>query len=234
MEVFKLPRLDWYDSDGRIYKDALIENFNAIEEAFLELQSLGNLEIEDVNWNNVHLADVTLSSDNNKIVNLRSLINILKLDSMCFNESFTGKKCNSIEYYKGGVKKTLTNKTLTLAEGDFIFLSVANDRLDVVKPANVANKISSEPTAILVGQYAGGQVNIKGSSKKINYNILDVLAKMKTTPVPFQTGSNRVHFMNFDRVSGRRLGVAIMNTHAGTYSGDIKLPDTGYQADGTR
>ena len=32
VEELVLPRPDWYDTEGRIYKDALIENFNAIED----------------------------------------------------------------------------------------------------------------------------------------------------------------------------------------------------------
>lgn len=31
INYFELPNKDWFDSQGRIYKDALIENFNAIE-----------------------------------------------------------------------------------------------------------------------------------------------------------------------------------------------------------
>ena len=55
IEPLTLPRPDWYDQVsvdettgeiiGRIYKDALIENFNAIEE---KLNYLGTLEAKDI------------------------------------------------------------------------------------------------------------------------------------------------------------------------------------------
>ena len=37
LELFELPRKDWFDEDGRIYKDALIDNLNAIEEKLNEI-----------------------------------------------------------------------------------------------------------------------------------------------------------------------------------------------------
>ncbi|MCM1324140.1 MAG: hypothetical protein NC218_08255 [Acetobacter sp.] len=234
MEEFKLPRLDWYDEDGRIYKDALIENFNAIEAAFQELQDLGAIDIQDINWENVHLEDVTLEDEDNKIVNLRSLVKILHLDNLCFNESFTGKKCNIIEYYKDHTKKKIENVTLNLAEGDFIFLSIVNDRLDVVKPANVATKISGESTAILVGQFINGQVQTKGNNYYINYNVLQPLSRMKVTPIPFYDQLNKnSQERPRDRFAGRRLGYTLINKRAGSMI-NLTMPDVGYKNDGVR
>ena len=40
IDLFALPRPDWYDQEGRIYKDALIENFNALEEKLIEISKL--------------------------------------------------------------------------------------------------------------------------------------------------------------------------------------------------
>ena len=46
VEELVLPRPDWYDAEGRIYKDALIENFNAIEDKLLELTRLDAFSVQ--------------------------------------------------------------------------------------------------------------------------------------------------------------------------------------------
>ena len=45
IDEFELPRLDWHDAEGSIYKDALIENFNTIEAKLIELSGLTPLDI---------------------------------------------------------------------------------------------------------------------------------------------------------------------------------------------
>lgn len=237
MEQFKLPRNDWYDSDGRMYKDALIENFNAIEKAFQDLTELGAINIQDINWDNVHLTDVTLNDANNKIVNVSSLVDLMNLDGIAFNEAFEGKKCINIEYYKNKNKKHLTNINLSnLAEGDFIWLSIDNDRLDIVKPGSIATKIAGEPTGIIVGQFISGVVQTRYTGQKIQYNVLDVLSKMKTTPISITTGGrSKNQPVVRDRFSGRRLGITIQNTRGGSFlSNPSIMPDIGYEGDGTR
>ena len=52
---FSLPRKDWYDNQGtdpdtgeiigRIYKDVLIENFNAIEQKLIEISKLDAFDV---------------------------------------------------------------------------------------------------------------------------------------------------------------------------------------------
>lgn len=235
MDEFKLPRDDWFDEEGRIYKDALIENFNAIEKAFQELTDLGAINIQDINWDNVHLADVTLSSPSNKIVNLNSLLSIMHIGQMCFNEYFDGKRCVTLDYFKDGKISHITNVTLSsLAEGDFVWLSVNSDALQVVKPANLANKITNEPTGILVGQFINGAVQTKEYAKFINYNVLQPLSRMKVTPIPFYNELNKnSQQRDRSRFAGRRLGYSLINKRAGSMQ-RLTMPDSGYQGDGIR
>ena len=93
---FELPRPDWYDSDGRIYKDALIENFNAIEARLKQLSALGQQVIgqggEIIDTSDIHLDDVTLEDLPNKILNLRSFLTIMDLFNYPIELSFNGKK----------------------------------------------------------------------------------------------------------------------------------------------
>lgn len=237
MEQFKLPRDDWFDEDGRIYKDALIENFNAIEKAFQELTDLGAIDIQDINWDNVHLENVTLSSPDDNIVNLDSLLNIMHIGKMYFNEQFSGKTCVSIDYFKDGKIVHLRNKTLSgLAAGDFVWLSVANNNLEVVKPANLDSKLANDTTGILVGQFVNGLVQSKGYGKMVQYDILEVLAKMKVTPVKVYTGKRASgQPVVRTRVNGRIIGVTEQNKKAGSFEAEYSvMPDIGYEGDGVR
>ena len=77
IESFKLPRDDWYDEAGRIYKDVIIENLNACESKLLEMAKLEPVGVTPPDISSVVYPDVTLSSDEDCIVNLRSLNNIL-------------------------------------------------------------------------------------------------------------------------------------------------------------
>ena len=71
LEHFTLPRTDWYDEEGRIFKDVLIENFNALEKKLNELNALNAFEITLPDFNSIDYPDVTPDSDEDSIVNLK-------------------------------------------------------------------------------------------------------------------------------------------------------------------
>lgn len=111
IQKFELPRLDWYDQIstdeqtkeiiGRIYKDALIENFNAIEDKCLELQGLNVLDISIPEPTGFVYDDSDLeTSEDNQVVNLRSLIKILDLEGYPLELSFNGTVCSTCKFYK--------------------------------------------------------------------------------------------------------------------------------------
>lgn len=93
VEKFVLPRLDWYDEQGRIYKDALIENFNALEAKMNELQTLDALEIQLPDFTTISYDDVTLDSPDDMIVNLKSFLEITGLMNFPIECSFSGTTC---------------------------------------------------------------------------------------------------------------------------------------------
>ena len=70
IEKLTLPRLDWYDSEGRINKDALIENFNAIEAKINEISDVSAFTIIAPDFSTFNYDDTTLESADNKIVNI--------------------------------------------------------------------------------------------------------------------------------------------------------------------
>lgn len=74
LEHFVLPRLDWYDEEGRIYKDRLIENFNAIEEMCKTIQNIPAFDLNIPDLSEYIFPDVTLADADNKVVNVRSFM----------------------------------------------------------------------------------------------------------------------------------------------------------------
>ena len=82
LEHFKLPREDWYDeavydskgklidAGGRLYKDALIENFNAIEQKLLELARISFIDSQVVDVSTIEFPDVTLEDEDNRIIGI--------------------------------------------------------------------------------------------------------------------------------------------------------------------
>ena len=59
---FELPRPDWHDSKGRIYKDALIENFNAIEAKLTDIAELSAVSTNIPDISGVTFEDVTFEN----------------------------------------------------------------------------------------------------------------------------------------------------------------------------
>lgn len=146
---FTLPRTDWYDDKGRINKTALIENFNAIEAKLIELSSMDRFEAVPIQFDSLELDDVTLNSDSNLVVNLKSLVDILDLKFYPFNITFSGKKLMNLNYYNNDYELvTITNKTFTANEGDKIYFDF-----------NTGNIVNSTGTnRYLLGVYTQGQV----------------------------------------------------------------------------
>ena len=146
---FTLPRTDWYDNKGRINKTALIENFNAIEAKLIELSSMDRFEAVPIQFDSLELDDVTLNSDNNLVVNLKSLVDILDFKYYPFNITFSGKKLMNLNYYNDDYELvTVTNKTFTANEGDKIYFDF--------NTGSVRNSIGTD--GYLLGVYTQGQV----------------------------------------------------------------------------
>ena len=146
LEHFKLPRDDWYDTVstdpetgeivGRLYKEALIENFNAIEAKLNELSGLTAYETQVPDFSNYNYEDVTLDSPNNKVVNLQSFLKIMNLIGVPIECRFTGKLCNKVTYYDKNMRyHTIVNQKLDDLGVDgkvYIILDSSNDTVSAV------------------------------------------------------------------------------------------------------
>lgn len=171
IEKFVLPRLDWHDNIaidtdtgeiiGRLYKDALIENFNAIENKALEIQGLDIFDIAIPEPKDVVYPDTTLDSDDNQIINLKSFIEILGLRGYPFELTFSGATCTKCKYYgynnASGLDtqiRTITNMaTGASASKPYIYLDPVNNTID-----STATPRQDTGYYSLIGYYINGKV----------------------------------------------------------------------------
>lgn len=186
IDKFELPRLDWHDAEGRIYKDALIENFNAIEAKLIELSGLTPLDIILPDISNMTYEDVTLASPDNKVVNLKSFVDIMQIKGFPLVCEFNGKTLARLDYYDEEYKrKNLTDVELNDLGTDgknYVYLDYSEDTV------YVSDDNSNPNGDILIGVYADGI--IYGSNKGKGYvdvNVLQLLSRMQFQPQLYQT-----------------------------------------------
>lgn len=186
MDNFTLPRTDWYDTEGRIYKDALIENFNAIDDILNEIQKLSPFNIQPPNFNTISYPEVSLDSADNKVVSLQSLINIMNLKGFPLIMEFSGKVCSKISYYNDKYKLvTIEDFEITDMGEDgkiYLYLDYKNDMLYVSSDKdNTENE-----NDILIGVCDNGDLYHINSGKYSDLNVLQLLSE---TPARTYTGS---------------------------------------------
>lgn len=172
IEKFKLPRLDWYDNEGidtesgeiigRLYKDALIENFNAIEDKSIEIQGVDVFDIPIPEPSGIEYPDTTLDSDLNQVVNLASLIQICNLSGYPIKLSFTGTTCTELVYYQ--YKNISKNQDWTIIKKTNIPTNASNSNpyiwLDTDNQTLVSTSTPylTSPNGHFIGMYVAGRV----------------------------------------------------------------------------
>lgn len=235
LEHFKLPRDDWYNTVstdpetgeiiGRLYKEALIENFNAIEAKLNELSGLTAYETQVPDFSNYNYEDVTLDSPNNKVVNLQSFLKIMNLIGVPIECRFTGKLCNKVTYYDKNMKyHTIVNQKLDdlgVNGKVYIILDSSNDTVSAV------SDITDLTNKFLLGVYDNGRVYNLRNTGLVDINVLTHLCDMPVEP--FFIGSlNGSKATEGIYRNGRIIG-AWGRESKGAYPKDITLFDIGRQ-----
>lgn len=221
LDPFELPRLDWYDNEGRIYKDALIENFNAIEDKLTEISKLSPYEVQFPDFATLDYEDVTLDSPANKVVNLKSFIDILNLKGVPIKCVFTGTKCNLLTYYDNNYKlHEIRNQNVDgLGEDGKIFV-VIDTTSDTISATDSIDNLNNK---LLIGVYNSGALYHIRSNGLADINILTALCNMSE-----ETNSYfipRDYSIRTLTLNGRALGAA--NAESGGQTMNLTLTDTG-------
>lgn len=189
LEHFNLPRQDWYDvvsTDektgeirGRIYKDRLIENFNAIETKLNEIIKLQPYNTKYPDTSKFIYSDVTLDSETNKVVNLKSFIDIMGLKNTPLVVQFGNKKLTRLSYYDNEYKlKNVSNVDLSTISNTkpFVIADIENQTITVSGDlAEIAGKI-------ILGKWNGETID----SCLDNYTVpLDIYTMLFKSMTPF-------------------------------------------------
>lgn len=186
IDRYTLKRLDWHDEEGRIYKDVLIENFNDMEDKLIELARLDVTDIALPDVSGISYEDVDWDSDDNKIVNLRSFLNMTGLMNYPIECEFNGTKCTRIAWWGSDYKYHVVTDDGTQASqtNPYIYFN-PNDDNHVFANNNVVT-----PTGChFIGFYdSNNGVVINTTSIPLNLNVLEGLSQMKTNSVTRWTG----------------------------------------------
>lgn len=202
MERFVLPRTDWVDEQGRIYKDALIENLNAIEAKLQEIQALDIFEVTMPDVSDIQIEDdVTLSSPDNKILNLRSFLNITHLEDYPVECSFNGTKIKKLCWWHDNTYNTLVNKeTGCNTTNKYIHFNPSTGTITSSSSSSITNNT-------LIGVWTGGEVMGINGRTFLGVNLLEVLSKMSLEVSQTYEKYRNTQFSDYGN-AGRIIGAA--------------------------
>ena len=178
---FTLPRSDWFDSDGRIYKDVIIENLNACEQKLIELANLDAFEINLPDMSTISITDTTLTSEENSIVNLKSFLTITGLTFYPIELNIVGTTIKKIGYWNNSYKYIIKNNIETNATDTdkYVFYNFSNDT------ARSSSSPSIGSNEEFIGMYNNGTIVGLNANEYINMNIRCLLANMSRDVVHF-------------------------------------------------
>lgn len=234
LEHFELPRNDWYDTisidektgkiRGRIYKDRLIENFNAIEKKLSELSSLAPYNTKYPDTSKFIYSDTTLDSATNKVVNLKSFIDILNLKNVPLSCKFTGTVCNKLTYYNDNYEYKIISgvqPTDISAEKPIVLLNTTNNELIAVASTDTENILKN----VLVGILQNGNVYNLFDNITVDLNAV-YTSIISSNPVtkPIIEGGNNQFYLLADP-AGYTNGISegtITSCNRARYSGEIQ------------
>lgn len=225
IERLVLPRTDWYDSQGRIYKDALIENFNAIEDKCNEMLALSAFEVNQPDFSEFEFDDTTLDSPENKIVNLKSFMNIMNLAFYPLTLEFNGTKLTKLEYINDQFQFiTVTNRTLTgLGESgkNYIYLRKSDGAILVTSSTNPTDN------HVLLGRYDAGRIYHIGGLGLIDVNVLQLLSALSVEPKTVNMEKSGGQIVKYNSTSSRIIGYSAIEDGNSEAMPDVTLRDLG-------
>lgn len=176
IEHFTLPRTDWYDADGRIYKDILIENFNALEEKLLQLSAQDVIEVTIADYININLPKITdlSTAKDDQLVSLESFVDLLGLTYFPLNMLTDGSTVKQVSFYDDEyVLHTIedTKPSDIDATHKYVCINTSSNTL-------VALETFSTSGYVLIGIYENGSIVSANNLHNYDINILQPLANM--------------------------------------------------------
>ena len=178
VEPFELPYPNWYDPNtGRVYKDILIKNFNAIEAKIKELDSINLSSFTKPDISSVVYPDVDLTTqDDTSILNLKSFLNIVNIINYPLIVQTDGNnKVTRVEYWGSDyVYHKITNTTVK-ADDDYPFIYLDYDNKQIIH----SNAIVPPTNCVLVGLFKNNKLYTNNNSVLANIDFVDILCNQK-------------------------------------------------------
>lgn len=187
LEPFELPYNNWYDPEtGRIFKDILIKNFNAIEAKINEISAI---DIENIvtppDISTVTYPDVELSDEDkdSQILNLKSYLNIVNLINLPLVVETDGNiTINKVEYWGSDyryhtVTKASTAVVPTTSE-PYMYLNYST------KTIYRSSSADTPENSVLIGVYTNNKLYTKDSSIDVPTDVLSMICQQKTAKLP--------------------------------------------------
>lgn len=193
LNIFELPRKDWHDNRGRIFKDALIENFNSIENKLNEITQLDPVSTPTLDWSKISVEDCSLDSDDTHIVNLKSFVNIMQLQYVPIKINFSGTRCVELMYYNNNSLPVTIKDEIVSGLGTakpYLFIRHTDDKL--LSAASLEALGTDTYTLIAVFD--------NGSVIPTNYCDIDMLSMLST--LPYETQTFQWNSRNYDEHGG--------------------------------
>lgn len=221
IERFELPREDWYDEQGRIYKDVLIENLNACEQKLFELQGLDAFDVEPPDISSIVYPDTDLTSDDNCIVNLKSFLEITKLVNYPIELQISGRKIRRVSYWNSNyqyITKTNTIVENASEEAPYVYVDLVDGNI------KASNNPATAASGILLGVFENGVIRGIHEGLSVDLNLMYLLANMQrdtgsaSRDNVHDNPSNYTNLYNSSRAVGYTNGESRAGGHSITYT----------------
>lgn len=155
IDIFTLPYYNWYDDLGRIYKDRLIANFNAIERkinelASIDISSITLPDLDNTTYPTVDLDDVGVDDNILSFGNFIQLCDIVNYPLVVDTDGNNTVK--RVEYWGDDfVYHTVTNSTVYATEDyPYIYLDINDQKIKRSDSTTFLEGYSNVLLAVLV------------------------------------------------------------------------------------
>lgn len=218
---FSLPKDNWYDEEGRIYKDILIENFNAIQDKLLQISQLNPFNTTPPDVTQVVYPDVTLESEDTKIVNVNSLVDIMHLVGFPLECTFSNNIVKKIVYYNNYKElKTLTDISVDTDDSKpYIYLNYVDDTI------NASSGTITPSGSVLIGCFTNNSIKGIYNNDLVNINLLWALSQMSIETKDVEMKNSewfRDQWIEFGwKLNGGTVGATDLDTRSGGNLGTV-------------
>ncbi len=169
---------NWYDPNtGRVYKDVLIKNFNAIEEEINKILAVDINDITIPDIGEVEYPDVSLSDEDadSQILNLRSYLNIVQIINYPLVVKTDGNTLiTQVEYWGDDlIYHILKNTDEVIPNNSYPYMYLDYGNGAIIRSASY----TTPSDCVLIGIFRDGKLYTRDSKYSMKVDTLSLLCK---------------------------------------------------------